>query len=427
MSGMRILQLLAVLFALRLPAWAVEAKTAVIEKSAAVPTGNPLSGGAGQSVQLNSGMTAPGLLAPFGAPVGSPKVEQTKTSVSPLPLTPAKGAPAASAVTEPPALPKSGLVSPAPSQTQALTPASQAAPEGSGAALSAPGEDVEAGPVQGPEQERGPPGPALIERAKATAASLTGQTAAETPSPDVLAARRYIRGIMGSRVPTQAETEVLLQDFLDLRGIDSGSARGQAVRQVLLASKLQAEAAAVATLAPKYKAVGPAILAAAKEYGVTPAHAVQAVEKRGLGGLLAGAASKDQAGRILDSVLARDRFDRFLARYPKNRQGDLMRDVASNILVRSGKSIEEVSRDGVFVYADFYGRTLTEASVGRDPDPQTPNVLFYVRFEDEKWRIDVYRQNRGRGFPGGSDASYVEAFQQWLISGGVPRSDFLSR
>ena len=97
-----------------------------------------------------------------------------------------------------------------------------------------------------------------------------------------------------------------------------------------------------------------------------------------------------------------------------------------HLLVRSGKSIEEVSRDGVFVYADFNGRSVTGVSSGRDPDPQTPNVLFYVRFEEDKWRIDVYRQNRGRGFQGGSDASFVEAFQQWLVSGGVPRADFLS-
>ena len=237
-------------------------------------------------------------------------------------------------------------------------------------------------------------------------------------------ARRYIRDIMGSRAPTEAETEALLTDYMDVQGIAPASAPGQQLRRALLASKIEAENAAVARLDPRYKGVGPFILAAAKEYKVPPSHVTAAVEKRRLGGLLAGAKTKEQADRILDSVLARDRFDRFLARYPKNRQGDLMRDVASNMLVRSGKSIEEVSRDGVFVYADFNGRSLTNASVGRDPDPQAPDVLFYVRFEEAKWRIDVYRQNYHRDSQRGPDSEFVEAFQRWLVSGGVPSSDF---
>ncbi|MCX5794795.1 MAG: hypothetical protein NTY77_04810 [Elusimicrobia bacterium] len=342
---MRILQLAAVLFALKVPVWAVEAKTVVIEKGGPVPTGNLLSGGAGQSNQFSAGMTAPGLLAPIGAPVGAPEVAPSKTAAITLPLTIGEPAPAGTMTSEPPALPQSEVVSPVPLRTQALTPAPQGPLDGSGKVQAAPGEDSETGSLRpdDPDQPQGPPGPELIERAKATAASLTGQTPAAAPSPDVQAAQRYIRDIMGSRRPTESETEVLLQDFLDLRGIDPGSARGQAIRQVLLASKLQAEASAVAQLDPKYKAVGSFILAAAKEYGVTPAHVTAVVEKRGFGGLLAGVKSKEQASRILDSVLARDRFERFLARYPKNRQGDLMRDVASNMLVRSGKSIEEVS------------------------------------------------------------------------------------
>ena len=55
-----------------------------------------------------------------------------------------------------------------------------------------------------------------------------------------------------------------------------------------------------------------------------------------------------------------------------------------------------------------------------------PNVLFYVQFRDGKWRINVYRQNRGRRFRGGADSEFVDAFKQWLISGGVPRGDLLN-
>jgi hypothetical protein len=380
MRLLRIAPLLALLFALRAPLRAVEARASVKTSGGSVNTGTPLSGSGVRTGQFSSGLTAPGLLPDLKAPLGTPQVQEQKTSAASLPLAaPWAQAPALQASLAP--------VQPVP----ALPVAAAAAQPPVLAAPAAPGSV---------EENRGPPAeePALIQRA-----------------------RRYIRDIMGTRTPTETETEALLTDFMDLRGLAADSAQGRQLRGALLASKLKAESEAVGKLDPRYRRVGPFILAAAKEYGVSPAQAVAAVEKRKLDGLLAGASSREQAERILDSTLARDRFDRFLARYPKSRQGELMREVAGNMLVRSGKSIEEVSRDGVFVYADFAGRSVTSVSSGRDPDPQSPNVLFYVRFEDSKWRIDVYRQNRGRGFSGGSDASYVEAFRQWLMAGGVPK------
>jgi hypothetical protein len=387
MRLLRIAPLLALLFALRVPLRAVEARASVKVSGGSVNTGTPLSGSGVRTGQLSTGLTAPGLLPDLKASLGTPQVQERKTSAASLPLAaPWAQAPDPLNPVQPvPALP----VAAAAAQPSVL--AAPAAPGGVVPVAAAPGSA---------EESRGPPAeePALIQRA-----------------------RRYIRDIMGTRTPTETETEALLTDFMELRGLAADSAQGRQLRGALLASKLKAESEAVGKLDPRYRRVGPFILAAAEEYGVSPAQAVAAVEKRKLGGLLAGASSREQAERILDSTLARDRFDRFLARYPKSRQGELMREVAGNMLVRSGKSIEEVSRDGVFVYADFAGRSVTSVSSGRDPDPQTPNVLFYVRFEDSKWRIDVYRQNRGRGFSGGSDASYVDAFRQWLMAGGVPK------
>lgn len=378
MRILRIAPLLTLLFALRAPAGAVEAKAAVKTSGGSVNTGAPLSGVGVQTGGLSSGLSAPGLMPDLKAPLGAPLVQERKTAAAPLaPSQPVPILPVPAVAAQPPVL------------------AAPVQPGEGGILPQAPGSA---------EESRGPP---------------------EEEPPLIKRARRYIRDIMGTRAPTEAETEALLTDYMELQSLSPDSAQGRQLRGALLASKLKAESEAVARLDPRYKRVGPVILAAAKEYGVTPARVVEAVEKRKLGGLLAGASSREQAERILDSTMARERFDRFLAGYPKNRQGELMRDVAGNMLVRSGKSIEEVSRDGVFVYADFNGRSLTSASVGRDPDPQSPNVLFYVRFQDDRWRIDVYRQNRGRGFSGGTDASFVEAFQQWLVAGGVPRADLL--
>ncbi len=406
----RIPPLATALFIFTAPGWAAEAKTTANSASEAVSVGNPLSGSNAHIAPPSTGMTAPGLLPPIQTPISVPIIQGPIFAIAPLPLEVAQH-PCAPSVLAPLSLPQSALNTPSAPVT---TISSEKSPAGQPTA-------------EYTEQPRSPPGPELIERAKATAASLTGQAGAVIQTPDAKGARHYIRGIMGSQTPTDAETAALLEDYMSAKGIAPASKRGRALRLELLASMLKAQEEAVAQLDPRLRSSGPSILEAAKKYGASPAHIEETVKKRGLTRILAGTNSKEQADRILDSVLTQERFDLLLARYPRNQQGDLMRDVANNMLSRSGKSIEEISRDGVFVYADFNGRSLTHASAGRDPDLSSPNVIFYVRFEDNKWRINVYRQNYGHEWQGGADSLFVKAFQHWLTLGDVPSADIISQ
>jgi hypothetical protein len=119
-------------------------------------------------------------------------------------------------------------------------------------------------------------------------------------------------------------------------------------------------------------------------------------------------------------ALLRDELQRAVAGYPDGAQGRLMRDVATAMSSSSGKSVEEIARDGVFIYADFAGASVRKAAAGRDPDVRACQVVFYVTREDGRWRIGGYRQNRstGRG-----DAELARVLKNWLVSGGVPKED----
>ena len=121
-------------------------------------------------------------------------------------------------------------------------------------------------------------------------------------------------------------------------------------------------------------------------------------------------------------MLERAKMDKAVAHYPQNAQGRLMREVVSSLLARSGKSVEEIARGGVFVYTDFNGRNISNITVGRDPDPTFPQMIFYVEYVDAKWKISGYRQNRRAG---SSDAELIDNLRRWLVGGGVPEGDFL--
>lgn len=258
------------------------------------------------------------------------------------------------------------------------------------------------------------PTPDLWQDAAAPAAAR-----APPASPDAAAARRYIRSIAAGISLDDRQTDALLGDYFSENGIPPGSARAAAVRRDLLPSRVAAEDAATSTLTPALQRHRAAILQLAAEYGTTPAGVQAALARRGEPAAYA-ALSPAAFERQADLALRRDALARAVAGYPQNSAGDLMRRIADAMTVRAGKSVEEVARDGVFVYADFSGLSLTHASVGRDPDVRSAQIVFYATRHDGRWRFDGYRQNRpqGRG-----DADYVAALERWLVAGGVPARD----
>jgi hypothetical protein len=107
--------------------------------------------------------------------------------------------------------------------------------------------------------------------------------------------------------------------------------------------------------------------------------------------------------------------------YPDNEQGELMRSVAGTMGTKGGKSVEEVARDGVFLYADFAGAQFRRGYASRDPDIQGHTIAFYITRKDGKWRVDGYRQKAsGKS----SDLTYINGLKSWLRAGGIPSSDF---
>ncbi len=191
------------------------------------------------------------------------------------------------------------------------------------------------------------------------------------------------------------------------------------MRRELLPARVASEDAATAPLNPALQRHRAAILQLAAEYGLTPA-GVQAALSRRADLTVYAALSPAAFERQADLALRRDALERAVAGYPAGAAGDLMRGVAQTMAVQGGKSVEEVARDGVFVYADFSGLTLVHSSVGRDPDVRSAQMVFYVTRRDGRWRFDGYRQNRpqGRG-----DEDYIAALKRWLVAGSIPPRD----
>jgi hypothetical protein len=238
-------------------------------------------------------------------------------------------------------------------------------------------------------------------------------------SPDLEAARRYILGIAAGLSLNERQTDALLDDFFADNGIKPGSDRAQALRRDLLPRRIAAENEALASVPPALQRRRRILLRLAADFGTTPAAVAAVLERRGVLSPISGlpdAAFELQAGR----TLSRDQLEKVVAPYPRDAAGDLMRLVAEQMNTVSGKSAEEIARDGVFIYADFSALSLMRATAGRDPDLRTSQVVFYVTRRDGRWRLDVYRQNRSRRR---SDDEYVAALRRWLVAGGIPARD----
>lgn len=239
-------------------------------------------------------------------------------------------------------------------------------------------------------------------------------------SRDVASARRYIAGIAGGMKLQERQRAALFEQWLEDEGLPADSARAQAVKQALLPASAAADAAALEGVSPALSRHHASLLKLAREQGTTPAEISATLVSAGLAGTLA---SVDAATFEHQSWLAMRRasLERAVRRYPDNQQGDFMRQLASAMSSPGGKSVEEVARDGVFAYVDFTGSAVSRVSVGRDPDPRSPHMVFYVTRREEKWRIDGYRQNRELRR---SDAELTRQLKAWLQRGGIPAADF---
>jgi hypothetical protein len=238
-------------------------------------------------------------------------------------------------------------------------------------------------------------------------------------APDVEGAKRYVRSIAAGLTLDDRQTDALLGQYFEERGIRPGSERAEAVRRELVPGRAAADDRAAAGLSPSLSRRRAVLLAVAADHGTTPAAVEASLKRRGLLEHLAGADDETFRSQA-ERALQRDELDRAVARYPKNEQGNFLRSVASDMGAPSGKSIEEVTRAGVFAYVDFNGSRVLRATTGRDPDVSSVQMVFYVTRGGGRWKIGGYRQNRATGR---SDAELAAALRRWLTDGGIPAQD----
>lgn len=249
-------------------------------------------------------------------------------------------------------------------------------------------------------------------------------TAAAAPAParappDAAAARNYVRSIAAGIKLNERQTDALIQQFFEENGIDPASPRADAVRRELVPGKFTTEEKTLAGLSPFLQRHRGVLLRLAAERKTTPTAIEALLARRGVLEVfshLSDSAFELQAGKTLD----RDELERAVAAYPDTAQGRFMRELAGHMATASGKSVEEVARDGVFAYVDFAGNSVLRATSGRDPDVRSVQMVFYVTRRGGRWRVDGYRQNRGSA----SDAALVSGLKKWLAKGGVPAKDF---
>ncbi|UPT75301.1 MAG: hypothetical protein M0D55_06285 [Elusimicrobiota bacterium] len=228
---------------------------------------------------------------------------------------------------------------------------------------------------------------------------------------------------MSGRAPTEREADALLGDWLDEKGIPRGSPRAAGVRAALLPARAASDADVAAKLNPKLRRFSSILIRIAAEHKMTVAAVEAVLVKRGLLEYVDDIPTSRFEHQV-ELALRSDELARAVENYPDNAQGETMRSVATAMSARGGKSVEEVARDGVFLYADFYGASAGAPSglvATRDPDIQAPMVAFYLKHEGGRWIIGVYRQNKRA--PQRSDAAYVDALKAWLIKGGIPARD----
>ncbi len=239
-------------------------------------------------------------------------------------------------------------------------------------------------------------------------------------NPDLASAQRYIKGIFGGvRAPTERESDSLLGDWLDEKGIPRDSNRAREVRAALLPAKTKAEADVTYKLVAPLRRHSALIIRIAAQRRVSVIHVESVIVNRGLLQYLDSMSEsqfEEQIGLALNSA----ELEAAVSKYPDNAQGELMRGVASAMSTKGGKSVEEVARDGVFLYADFNGGTFLRGYASRDPDIQSHTIAFYVTRKGDQWQIDGYRQNKSGRM---SDASYIDALKAWLRAGRIPAAD----
>ncbi|HBL17633.1 MAG: hypothetical protein A2X36_14715 [Elusimicrobia bacterium GWA2_69_24] len=419
------------------------ARAQVIEVPVLNPQVGAGLGSAGAGLNGSGGLTQKDLNAGLSAPTLDGN--HLPSALNPTPLTLPKGAGVGAATLEQPAaagnvLPAAGSVLPAGGKKAAvldLRKEDPAAPKlgtpGARQGLSQAGRDSgELGGDGSHETDRDSEGETAV-----GAAIFDGKVSPAEPEavvPEVDSARvdraataviRYMRSIMGSQAPTAKQRRSLFELAMEDNGISLDSPLGQAVEAKFYPDQAAARQSRLLGLQPEFQRYGNLILSLADEYGTTTQRIEALAREQKLIGLLANTQSKDTFESVVRRLLDRDRMGRVVSRYPRTAQGEFLRSLGDAILTKSGKSVEEIGRPGAFAYVDFSGLQVTKTSVGRDPDNQSPNMVFYIELEPGgKWKIGGYRQNSRRGnFRGGSDASYIQALKEWLTAGGVPAAD----
>ncbi len=247
--------------------------------------------------------------------------------------------------------------------------------------------------------------------------AVNGDRAPPGADSDAASAKKYVAEIMGGIKPTEKQIDALLTDWLEENEIKPGSERHLAVRAALVPGKAAADAEKTALINPALRHRAHLLLRAAERHGVAVSKIEAMLLRRGL--LEEAKTLQDSwLDRQIDIGMESEELRELIKDYPDTAAGELMRGFVSNMTARSGKSVEEVARDGVFIYANLAGAKISSAYSSRDPDIRTSPVVFYVtKHDDGGWKLDVYRQNKPTG---SSDGELIRKFKAWLIAGGIP-------
>lgn len=259
--------------------------------------------------------------------------------------------------------------------------------------------------------------------AEEEAGKLGSATAPEGESADVKSAKRYVNGIMAGIKPTERQIDSLLGDWLAENGIKPGSPRALAVRAALVPGKASADAATTERLDRRIRHRAALLLRVAAENGTTAERIEAVLKKREMFLDVLNLRDDLLETQILNALHAEE-LEKAVAPLPRNEAGELLRQVAQTMRARGGKSVEEIARDGVFVYADIVGAKLARYHVSRDPDGKHQPVVFYVTRDEGRWVLDVYRQNR---LTGRADSALTRMLKDFLVEGGVPSDEVRAR
>ncbi|MBI4424110.1 MAG: hypothetical protein HY554_10310 [Elusimicrobia bacterium] len=255
-------------------------------------------------------------------------------------------------------------------------------------------------------------------RTRPGAAPAAPQAAAEparAPPAKEVAARhaaafaRDVRGIMGSRQPTQREREAMFDGYLEARS---------------LAPEVERELDAMVfpddgldPISERFRPYARVLRRVSREQGLRIASLEAIIKEHQLDAVLSGARDGELLEHALEQTLAFRKVREAAKRFPRNWQGDSMRALAEQVASRSGKSIEEVRRPGAFMYVDFGGLSVQRVFSGRDPDNRERDVVFYWEFADGIWEVSITNRNKDAG--ASKDSAYLRAIKGWLVAGGV--------